>query len=192
MALAAPRSLNEPIGWRFSSFSQISDGAPSTSRRTSGVRIEAPRSRSRAARTSSRVGAASGVGMAVLLGSLSALPAAPARSRALAQRGRGVPRPVSTARRWTWRAAARSSTASPSDSKRVISSLDLAALDAPGDEVAELARDVRLRHRPLGDRLEEVAGLGEGRLARVDEEAGAGDRRGVEARAPWGRRSRRR
>src|SRR5687767_13362982 len=47
IALTAPRILKEPIGCRFSSFSQISAGA-STSRRTSGVRIAAPRIVSRA------------------------------------------------------------------------------------------------------------------------------------------------
>jgi hypothetical protein len=48
--------LNEPIGWRFSSFSQISAGASSTLRRTSGVRIADPAIRLRAARMSSRAG----------------------------------------------------------------------------------------------------------------------------------------
>src|SRR3954453_8140480 len=57
MALAAPRSLNEPIGCRFSILSQISAGAPSELRRTSGVRSVTPARRSRAARTSSIVGA---------------------------------------------------------------------------------------------------------------------------------------
>src|SRR6266404_851684 len=56
MALSAPRSLNEPIGWRFSSFSQISAGASSTFRRTSGVRIADPAMRPRAARMSSSAG----------------------------------------------------------------------------------------------------------------------------------------
>jgi hypothetical protein len=46
-ALTAPRILNEPIGCRFSSLSQISAGA-STGRRTSGVRIAAPAIVSRA------------------------------------------------------------------------------------------------------------------------------------------------
>ena len=40
IALVAPRSLNEPMGWRHSSFSQISHGA-STSRRTSGLGVTA-------------------------------------------------------------------------------------------------------------------------------------------------------
>src|SRR3954468_6869777 len=57
MALAAPRSLKEPMGCRFSSLSQISAGAPSAFRRTSGVRSVTPARRSRAARTSSIVGA---------------------------------------------------------------------------------------------------------------------------------------
>src|SRR5258708_7296151 len=60
MALAAPRSLKEPMGCRFSSFSQISAGAPSAFRRTSGVRRVTPARRSRAARISSMVGAVRG------------------------------------------------------------------------------------------------------------------------------------
>jgi hypothetical protein len=51
-ALTAPRILNAPIGCRFSSFSQISAGA-STSSRTSGVRIAAPAIVSRARSISS-------------------------------------------------------------------------------------------------------------------------------------------
>ena len=47
IALTAPRILNEPIGCRFSSLSQISAG-PSTGRRRSGVRIAAPAIVSRA------------------------------------------------------------------------------------------------------------------------------------------------
>src|SRR5512141_3107539 len=52
IAFPAPRSLKEPIGWRFSSFSQISAGA-SPLRRTSGVRMADPAMRPRAARISS-------------------------------------------------------------------------------------------------------------------------------------------
>src|SRR4051794_26855681 len=59
MALVAPRSLNEPIGCRFSSLSQTSPGA-SAFRRTRGVRTVTPAKRSRAARMSSRVGAVRG------------------------------------------------------------------------------------------------------------------------------------
>src|SRR4051794_8555508 len=55
MAFAAPRSLKEPIGCRFSSLSQISPGA-SRFRRRSGVRTVTPARRSRAARISSSVG----------------------------------------------------------------------------------------------------------------------------------------
>src|SRR5437870_1013799 len=62
MAFSAPRILNEPIGWRFSSFSQSSNGV-STSRRTSGVRIAALAIRRRAASISAALGALS-VGMA--------------------------------------------------------------------------------------------------------------------------------
>src|SRR5690242_4425952 len=51
IALLAPRILNEPIGCRFSSLSQISAGA-SAPNRTSGVRTAAPAMRSRAARMS--------------------------------------------------------------------------------------------------------------------------------------------
>src|SRR5260221_7149557 len=60
MALVAPRSLNDPIGCRFSSLTWISAGAPSTARRTRGVRSTSPARRSRAARTSARVGASTG------------------------------------------------------------------------------------------------------------------------------------
>jgi len=45
--------LNEPIGWRFSSLSQIAPGAPSTFRRTSGVRSAEPAMRAAAARIAS-------------------------------------------------------------------------------------------------------------------------------------------
>src|SRR5689334_22687175 len=55
IAFRAPRILNELIGWRVSSLSQISPG-PSC-HRTSGVRTAKPASRSRAERMSSRVGA---------------------------------------------------------------------------------------------------------------------------------------
>jgi hypothetical protein len=50
IAFAAPRSLKEPIGWRLSSLSQISPGASSRCRRTSGVRstVLAIRARARA------------------------------------------------------------------------------------------------------------------------------------------------
>src|SRR5262245_27193549 len=59
MALPDPRSLNEPIGWRFSSLSQIAPGRSGNSKRTRGVRIAEPAMRSRAARISSRVGGSS-------------------------------------------------------------------------------------------------------------------------------------
>src|SRR5688572_5507690 len=63
MALPAPRSLNEPMGCRFSSLSQISPAASGMSSLTSGVRIAMPASRSRAARMSAIV-TSSGVGIA--------------------------------------------------------------------------------------------------------------------------------
>ena len=56
IALAAPRILKDPIGWRFSSFSQISAGASWTLSRTSGVLSAIPARRSRACRMSARVG----------------------------------------------------------------------------------------------------------------------------------------
>src|SRR4051812_12357986 len=58
IAFSAPRSLNDPIGWRFSSLIQSSMGA-STSSRISGVRTAVPLMRSRAAAMSARVGASS-------------------------------------------------------------------------------------------------------------------------------------
>src|SRR5688500_376815 len=48
IALAAPRILNDPIGCRHSSLSQISAAASGASSRTSGVWIAAPRIVSRA------------------------------------------------------------------------------------------------------------------------------------------------
>src|SRR5436309_3694968 len=60
MALAAPRSLKEPMGCRFSSLIQTSAGAPSEFRRKRGVRTVTPARRSRAARISSIVGAVRG------------------------------------------------------------------------------------------------------------------------------------
>src|SRR5579884_17180 len=54
MALLAPRSLNEPMGCRFSSLRKIWAGAPSTFRRSRGVRITVPAVRACAARMSCR------------------------------------------------------------------------------------------------------------------------------------------
>ena len=102
IALTAPRILNEPIGCRHSSLSQISAAASGASRRTSGVRIAAPRIVSRARSSWARsIGASS----------IRSRP----RSRRPA-RGRG---------RRTSSAAARSSTASPSDLKIVSSSSEV-------------------------------------------------------------------
>src|SRR5688572_5109021 len=56
IALLAPRILNDPIGWRHSSFRWISL-PDSTSKRTSGDRIDAPRIRDWAASISANVGA---------------------------------------------------------------------------------------------------------------------------------------
>src|SRR3989475_8245667 len=48
MELPAPRTLNDPVGCRFSSFRKISAGASSAFRRTSGVRAAKPSIRFRA------------------------------------------------------------------------------------------------------------------------------------------------
>src|SRR2546427_4403758 len=48
MELPAPRTLNDPVGCRFSSFRKISAGASSTFKRTSGVRTTRPSIRFRA------------------------------------------------------------------------------------------------------------------------------------------------
>src|SRR5256712_5503091 len=48
MELPAPRTLNDPVGCRFSSFRKISAGASSAFRRTSGVRTTKPSIRFRA------------------------------------------------------------------------------------------------------------------------------------------------
>src|SRR5690348_895721 len=53
MAFAAPRILNEPIDWRFSSLRYVSVGASSKFSRTRGIRRAAPAMRSRADQTSS-------------------------------------------------------------------------------------------------------------------------------------------
>src|SRR6187549_409115 len=63
IAFAAPRSLNDPMGCRFSSLSQISPGTSGRSSLMSGVRTTMPARRSRAARTSASV-TSSGVGIA--------------------------------------------------------------------------------------------------------------------------------
>src|SRR5450759_4959075 len=54
ITLAAPRILNEPIGWRFSNFSQISAGE-SAKQRASGVRRATPAMLVRASATWARV-----------------------------------------------------------------------------------------------------------------------------------------
>src|SRR2546426_10770808 len=48
MELPAPRTLNDPVGCRFSSFRKISAGASSAFRRTRGVRATKPSIRFRA------------------------------------------------------------------------------------------------------------------------------------------------
>src|SRR5881628_3704848 len=47
-ALPAPRTLNDPVGCRFSNFKKISGAASSTFKRTSGVRTTKPSIRFRA------------------------------------------------------------------------------------------------------------------------------------------------
>ena len=77
-------------------------------------------------------------------------------------------------------AAARSSTARPSDSKTVISSSDCRPGADAGEHLAELGPDVPVGDRALGEREHVVAGLVLARLAAVGEERRARDRRRVE------------
>ena len=154
IALTAPRILNEPIGCRFSSLSQISAGA-STCRRTSGVRIAAPRIVSRARSIS-----ASGI-----------------RSRPRC-RGR-----VSRALATTSSAAARSSTAIPSDLKTRQLVRRRAARVGADQHLAELREDVLRADRALRGGEQVVAGLVQRRLAPVDEEARRGHGLACRARA---------
>src|SRR5215831_302256 len=153
-ALPAPRSLKEPMGWSASTFSQISAG-PSTGRRRSGVRTTNPETRCRAATISSReTGARGSIGVGTVASELEE--SADARGAGLSV---DVLRGSDVLDRETDRLEQR-------DLVGVASPLDGAEQD-----LAELARDVRVRHRPLAAREEEVAGLRQRRLPAVDEEA---------------------
>ena len=78
IAFAAPRSLNEPIGWALSSLSQVSTPARPPSRRTSGVSTAIPAMRCRASWISASDGRARGGagGMANLAAGRGRAPAA--------------------------------------------------------------------------------------------------------------------
>ena len=149
--MPAPRILKERTGCSSSSFSQIS-ASPSTSSRTSGVRIATPVEHL-------------------------------ARPPDLADRDHSettVPASSASARRRTYSAAARSSTARPSDLKTVISSFDLRPATGADQQLADLGADVLRADRALALRDEEVAGLVQRRLAAVDEQRRARHRRRVE------------
>ena len=92
------------------------------------------------------------------------------------QNSTSVPTPCSRALRTISSAAARSSTARPSDLKTVSSSRVRAARMGADQHLAELGTDVLLAEP--GE--QQVARLVQGRLAPVDEEAGRGHRLGVE------------
>ena len=88
-----------------------------------------------------------------------------------------VPAPDSVARRNTRSAATTSSTAMPSDLNTVMSSAELAALDPPEHELADLAANVRCVEQSGRDVHHDVAGFDDGRGLRVDVEAAARDQR---------------
>ena len=92
------------------------------------------------------------------------------------QNSTSVPTPCSRALRTISSAAARSSTARPSDLKTVSSSSSVAARMGAGQHLAELGADVLLAEPGQ----QQVARLVQGRLAPVDEEARRGHRLGVE------------
>ena len=160
--MPAPRILNERTGCSTSSLSQISASA-STSSRTSGVRIAVPSSTSRARRISSIA--------------ITARPPCPTSS--------------ASARRSTCSAAARSSTARPSDLKTVSSSSERRPSADADQELADLGADVLGADRALALREQEVARLVDGRLAPVDEQRRVAHRLRCRARASSGCSSRR-
>src|SRR5579875_1631882 len=156
-ALAAPRSLNEPIGWSVSSFRWIS--APcsrSASRRISGVRTAMPAIRARAASISaSSIISLTRVGWSQLyLG-----PDAPPRRLPQGEPGGGE--------------------ILDSQAQRA-KQRDLARLPAtgggPGQDLAELPPHVLLVDQPPFERRPEVARLLAQRLAAVGKQGGRGER----------------
>ncbi len=156
-AFPAPRILNEPIGCRFSSLSQISAGASSTWSRTSGVRIAVPASRSRAASMS-----ASGIRKSNLdaHASLSRAPENEFRRREVLDRD-----------------------AERLEDGQLV--LVLAAWVRPEQHLAELGLDVVRAEGAFRRGDEVVAGLVQGGLAPIDERASVRHRLRVElARRP--------
>ena len=153
IAFAAPRILNEPIGCRHSSFSQISAVDSGAWSRTSGVRIATSAIRSRAALD---------LGERDQKSTSTPIPArGPLPRRAV--------RPRDPRRR------------SPIDLNSVSSSSDAATLASmPCEDLAQLGHDVVRPDALLRDREEVVAGLAQRRLAPVDEEGRRGDRLGAE------------
>src|SRR5262245_52391917 len=152
IAFPAPRSLKEPIGWRFSSFNQIRSGRSLTSRRTSGVRIAEPAMRPRAARISSRVG-----GSSARTPVASEIDGDPPSLRAGARMDQVRRREVldRDAQGLEEGHLARRAPAG----------------DALEENVAQLADDVRSVDRALLHRDEDVARLRERRLAPIDDQA---------------------
>ena len=166
IALAAPRILNEPIGCRHSSLSQISAGDSGACSRISGVRIAASAIRSRAASISA-----------------SGIRTRPRRRR----RARGRARTQSCA-------AARSSTAIPIDLKTVSSSSSVRPSRMPASSSPSSPTMWSAAEPVLREREQHVTRLVQRRLAPVDVERARRRRcRAVElARLPVRERSRRR
>src|SRR5215211_5537484 len=163
MAFAAPRSLNDPMGWRFSSLSQSSPAACGTSSLTSGVRTTRPSSRCRAARTSASV-ISSGVGMP---------------QAAEVEPGAGAPRDGAIVD-----AACRGDVLDREAER--LEHRDLLRRSASGyarrldEQLADLAHDVVVADESFALRDEEVAGLVHRGLASIDVETRAGDGRAIE------------
>src|SRR5262245_47970055 len=160
-ALPEPRILNEPIGWRFSSFRKICDG-PSTSSRTSGVRMAMPVIRDAAARISARP-----------IGSIGVVASASERDRLTETRSAANLR-VDVLRRGDVL-------------DREAHGLENRDVGRRGpsrhrarDELAHVADDVRVVDGSFLARQQEIAGLHQSRLAVIHEEAGSRDGRRVE------------
>src|SRR6476661_3870574 len=161
MALPAPRSLNEPIGWRFSSLSQISPGASSTLSRTSGVRIAEPAMRPRAARMSSIAG-----------GSIVRVAAPSEFQEPSGPRGTGLLVDV------PGRCDVLDGDAERLEERHLVGRPP--APGAAGQDLADLADDVSVGDRAFFLRDQEVSGFVERGLAAVDVEARPDDRGRVE------------
>src|SRR5436190_11840202 len=149
IALPAPRSLNDPIGWRHSSLRKISAGVSSTLSRTSGVRSASPAILCCAARMAS-IGTGSS-GFIVLLSKRNG------SSRALRD---GLLEHHVRRREVFDRQAER------------FEQRDLVERGSAGDlsdqHVANFAENVRIIHRALGTSQQKITGLVQCRLPSID------------------------